>query len=95
MLPATRAGYPGYPSGTAAGVGDSERPDRLTATCSKGTDARADRLTNPDLAPSLADMERLWSQLAPRRDAGEIAAVTVNAVRSRPGRPTGASGNSG
>jgi hypothetical protein len=28
-------------------------------------------------------MERLWSQLAPRRQAGEIAAVAVDAVRSR------------
>jgi hypothetical protein len=28
-------------------------------------------------------MERLWSQLAPRKQAGEIAAVAVDAVRSR------------
>jgi hypothetical protein len=28
-------------------------------------------------------MERLWSQLAPRRQAGEIVAVAVDAVRSR------------
>src|SRR5882672_6966268 len=31
----------------------------------------------------LAGMERLWSQLAPRRQAGEIIAVAVDAVRSR------------
>jgi hypothetical protein len=28
-------------------------------------------------------MERLWSQLAPRKQAGEIAAVAVDAIRSR------------
>jgi hypothetical protein len=28
-------------------------------------------------------MERLWSQLAPRRSASEIADVAVDAVRSR------------
>src|SRR5215471_1335497 len=31
----------------------------------------------------LARMERLWSRLAPRRQASEIAAVAVDAVRSR------------
>ncbi len=31
----------------------------------------------------LVGMERLWSQLAPRRQAGEIVAVAVDAVRSR------------
>src|SRR5678815_4183358 len=31
----------------------------------------------------LAGMERLWSQLAPRRAASEIANVAVDAVRSR------------
>ena len=31
----------------------------------------------------LAGMERLWSRLAPRRQASEIAAVAVDAVRSR------------
>ena len=31
----------------------------------------------------LARMERLWSKLAPRRQASEIAAVAVDAVRSR------------
>jgi hypothetical protein len=28
-------------------------------------------------------MERLWSQLAPRKQVGEIAAVAVDALRSR------------
>jgi hypothetical protein len=28
-------------------------------------------------------MERLWPQLAPRKQAGEIAAVAVDAVRPR------------
>jgi hypothetical protein len=28
-------------------------------------------------------MERLWSQLAPRRSASEIADVAVDAIRSR------------
>jgi hypothetical protein len=31
----------------------------------------------------LAGIERMWSQLAPRRQAGEIAAAAVDAVRSR------------
>lgn len=29
----------------------------------------------------LAGMERLWSQLAPRRQAGEIVSVAVDAIR--------------
>jgi hypothetical protein len=33
----------------------------------------------------LAGTERLWSQLAPRREAGEIAAVAVDAAWSRRG----------
>jgi hypothetical protein len=28
-------------------------------------------------------MERLWSQLAPRKQVGELASVAVDAVRSR------------
>jgi hypothetical protein len=31
----------------------------------------------------LARLEQLWSQLAPRRSASEIAAVAMDAVRSR------------
>jgi hypothetical protein len=31
----------------------------------------------------VAGMERLWSQLTPRRQADEIAAIAVDAMRSR------------
>jgi transposase InsO family protein len=47
----------------------------------QGTDARTDDLSNPDLARRW--LERLWSQLTPPRQAGEIAAIAVDAMRSR------------
>ena len=70
-----------HPSGNVAGVGDREWLDRLPQTCSKG----------PMRAPIvsrirtwlLARMDRLWSQLAPHREVGEIASVAVDALRRR------------
>jgi hypothetical protein len=44
-------------------------------------DALAECLSNPSWV--LARVERLWSQLAPRKQAGEVAAVAVDAVRPR------------
>jgi catechol 2,3-dioxygenase-like lactoylglutathione lyase family enzyme len=62
-----RAGRSG--SGGSSGV----RP--ATPFVFQVTDAFAECLSHPDLA--MARMERLWSQLAPRKQAGEIAAVAV------------------
>jgi hypothetical protein len=64
-----------------AGVDDRERLDRLPGMCSK----------EPMRVPTIsrirawlvAGMERLWSQLTPPRQAGEIAAIAVDAMRSR------------
>ena len=47
----------------------------------QGTEELTGDLLNPDLA--LVGAERLWSQLTPCRQASEIAAVAVNATRSR------------
>ena len=62
-----------------AGVGARWRLDRLPRLCSKW------RMRLPSVsrirAWVLARMERLWSQLAPRRSASEIAGVAVDAVR--------------
>ena len=84
---ALRAGSPAHPSGTAAGVGDRERLDRLSAAYSQGP-MRA-LIVLRIRTWLLADMERLWSQWAPRRAAGEIAAVAMDGARepSGPGAP--------
>jgi len=72
-----RAGYPVHPGGIIAGVNDRERLDRLPGTCSKG----AMRV------PTISRI-RTWllawigcgPQLTPRKQAGEIAAVVVDAL---------------
>jgi hypothetical protein len=64
-----------------AGVNDRERLDRLPGMCSK------DRMRLPTTSRIrtwlLVGAERLWSQLTPRRQVSEIAAVAVDAMRSR------------
>jgi putative transposase len=64
-----------------AGVGRRERLHRLPSSCSKW----GMRLPSVTRIRTwvLGRVERLWSQLAPRRSASEIAGVAVDAVRSR------------
>ncbi|HEX7841182.1 MAG TPA: hypothetical protein VF469_27075 [Kofleriaceae bacterium] len=64
-----------------AGVDDRERLDRLPGMCFKGPM----RLPTTSRIRTwlLVGAERLWSQLTPHRQASEIAAVAVDAMRSR------------
>src|SRR5215475_8620360 len=76
-----RAGYHAHPSRNLAGAGERRWLDRLPRSCSKW------RMRLPSISRIrtwvLAPMERLWSQLAPRKQASEIAAVVVDMVRPR------------
>jgi hypothetical protein len=72
---------PAHPGGIVAGVDDRERLDRLPGMCSK----EPMRLLTTSRIRTwlLVGAERLWSQLTPRRQASEIAAVAADAMRSR------------
>jgi hypothetical protein len=76
-----RAGYVAHPGGNTAGVGGRERLHQLPRSCSKW-EMRLPCVTR-FRTWVLGRVERLWSQLAPRRSASEIASVAVDAVRSR------------
>ena len=64
-----------------AGVDDRERLDRLQGMCSK------EPMREPTISRIrtwlVAGMEQLWSQLTPRKQADEIAAIAVDTMRSR------------
>lgn len=64
-----------------AGVGDRKGLDRLPPLVLQVADARAKCLSNPDLGSG--SRGAVVVQLAPHRQAGEIAGVVANAVQPR------------